>query len=812
MVGTLNSRDKLAFFGRQQELSELQYLLDRGTSLITVIAPGGYGKSRLVEELLSTLPVKEGIERYIVQLASVGDYRRIPWATADAMGLRLSDDENAEQQLVNFLEGKQAVIYFDNFEHVLQGAQMLPHLLEVEGVQILVTSREPLQVAQEYLYQLKPLPVGGHDGISKPDQYSPAVKLFANRAAMADAEFVVSSENVNQVIDVCQALSGVPLAIELTAAWADKFDLSRLQDEIKHLLDIKARAEELPERHRSVRASCDWSYGLLDEYQQLAIRCFSVFRGAFSVDAARAVFPIADLEETLAVLHNKSWLALSRIAPGMRYVIHNEAIREYAYQVLLNSADYDIAVKAHCIYFGRLLERECDKLHTEGQLTALANLNAVVDDVFFAVETAVNLMDAELLRPFAENLHSYLLLKGAAKPCAHYYETICALAAEQGLIEIQAVSEYALGSAQRNLGNYEGAKKHSECAKLAAAKAGLPRIAALADLTIADSCRIEGDHAAARLRYFIGLEQMRALEDKYGIAIALFGLGRTAETESDFATARDLILESLYIQRELGSKYGMAHCLNSLGNMAYREGNYEEARQMNQESLKLRRQLGDKRGIAQSLCNLGNVEFSECDYPSAWALYAESLEIRNDIGEKYGIAASLNNMGNVQYCEGNYTEAIRLLHEALALKREIRDNLGCSFSLNNIGNTCIMLKDYATAARSFKEAAVIADEVGSVECILAPIALSSSLLAELGRYGSSAVLAAGVRKQYEQSGIALDPMDGGMLQAGEREAQGALSPDELARQQATGEAMDLPALLAYALESLSALESELPEG
>ncbi len=92
MVGTLNSRDKLAFFGRQQELSELQYLLDRGTSLITVIAPGGYGKSRLVEELLSTLPVKEGIERYIVQLASVGDYRRIPWATADAMGLRLSDD------------------------------------------------------------------------------------------------------------------------------------------------------------------------------------------------------------------------------------------------------------------------------------------------------------------------------------------------------------------------------------------------------------------------------------------------------------------------------------------------------------------------------------------------------------------------------------------------------------------------------------------------------------------------------------------------------------------------------------------------
>ncbi len=811
MVGTLEARDKLAFIGRQQELSELQYLLDRGTRLVTVVAPGGYGKSRLVEELLTTLPSREGMERYVVQLAAVGDHRRIPWATADAIGLRLSDEENTEQQLVNFLEGKHAVIYFDNFEHVLQGAPLLPHLLEVEGVQILVTSREPLQVEPEYLYQLKPLPVGGHDGISKPEQYSPAVKLFANRAALADTEFVVSSENVNQVIDVCQALSGVPLAIELTAAWADKFDLARLQDEIKHLLDIKARNEELPERHRSVRASCDWSYSLLDEYQQLAIRCFSVFRGAFSVEAARAVFPIADLNETLAVLHNKSWLALSRSAPGMHYVIHNEAIREYAYQVLLNSADYDIAVKAHCIYFGKLLERECSKLNTGDQLTALANLNAVIEDVYFAVETAVNLMDAELLRPLAEHLHQYLLLEGAAKPCAHYYETICVLAAEQGLIEIQAVAEYALGSALRNLGNYEGAKKHSERAKLAAVKAGMPRIVALADLIYADACRIEGDHAAARLRYFAAMEKLRDLEDKYGVAVALFGLGRTAETESDFNTARDLILESLYIQRELGSKYGMAHCLNSLGNMAYREGNYDEARQMNQESLKLRRQLGDKRGIAQSLCNLGNVEFSECDYPSAWALYTESLDIRNDIGEKFGIAASLNNMGNVQYCEGNYTEAIRLLHEALALKREIGDNLGCSFSLNNIGNTCIMLKDYATAARALQEAAIIARDVGSVECILAPVALSSSLHAELGKYAPSAVLAAGVRRQYEETGIALDPMDGGMLQAAEREAQHALPPEQLARLQATGTAMDLPTLLAFALDNLSELEDELPD-
>ncbi len=812
MVETLGARDKLVFIGRQQELSELHFLLDRGTSLITVVAPGGYGKSRLVEELLSTMPEKEGVERYIVQLASVGDYRRIPLATAGAIGLRLTDDENPEQQLVNYLEGKQAVIYFDNFEHVIQGAMMIPHLLEVEGVQILVTSREPLQVEQEHVYQLKPLPVGGHDGISKPDQYSPAVKLFASRAALANAMFVVTSDNVNQVVDVCEALSGVPLAIELTAAWADKFDLERLQDEIKNLLDIKARDEALPERHRSVRASCDWSYGLLDEYQQMAVRCLSVFRTGFSQSAASAVLPSIDLEDTLAVLHNKNWLALRITPSGPRYTMHNEAIREYAYQALLNSADYDLAIKAHCAYFVRRLEKESQKLHTEAQLAALKAISRIIEDVLFAAETAVHSLDASLLRPLARHLHEYLLLVGAAKSCARYYEMICTLATEQGFADIQAEAEFALGSALRNLGDYEGAKKHCELAKLAAQKAGNQRTEAFADIIFADSCRIEGEHAEARLHYFAGLEKLRALGDKYGVAVALFGLGRTAEVECDFASARDLVLESLYIDRELGDKYGMAHCLNSLGNMAYREGNYEEARQMNQESLKLRRQIGDRRGIAQSLSNLGNVEFSECDYPAAWGLYSESLEIQQDIGEKFGIASSLNNLGCIQYCVGNYGEAKRLHEEALAIKREIRDILGSSMLLNNLGNTYFMLGEFASSAKAFQEAIILARDVGSIECMVIPAAVSCGLLARMGKYSQAAAQAAGARALMKQNGLALDPMDDGVVQEAEHEAQGALSPDELARQNAAGEAMDLPALLAYALDNLAALEAELPGG
>lgn len=803
MMGSSAATSPPLFVGRHTELAELSQLLAQELRLITLVAPGGYGKSRLAARLLEILRNERQRECFEVLLAAVGDHHRIPWAAAEAVGLRLRDDSDPFPQLVDFLRDRSALIHFDNFEHLLDGAPFIGELLsELPDLRILVTSREPLGLPQEHRVQLAALPVANGNGSLSVPEHPAAVRLFANRAALVDQDFVLTSENEQQVAAVCRELAGVPLAIELAAAWSDSFDLTELQRELKHQLDIRARDADVPERHRSLRASCDWSYSLLNEHQQLAVRCLSVFQGGFTLDAAAAVLPSIDLAETTEALVDKSWLNRSGQPDALRFMPHNEAIREYSYQLLLDSGDFDIVSVAHSRYYSELLTRLSARFVSPEQAASLQQLDADRENIYLALETAVRRGDTERQLPLAKQLQEYLLLVGAAGPCAEQYERLREHAIDSGMNQIQMLCDLALGQALARLGRYESARLHCIQAAETADQLGENRSAAIAQITLGDIERLEGDHSAARFQLNRGLAAMRAAADQHGTALALFGLGRVAEVESDFPSARALIAEALDIYRSLEDQHGTALCLNSLGNMAYREGDYPVAREHHTASLELRRQLGDRWGIAQSLNNLGNVEFAECDYSAAWGLYSESLGIRREIGERFGIAASLNNLGNVQYCEGNYEEAQRLHAEGLAIKREIGDLLGCSFSLNNLGNVAVRRGDLGRAGECLREAMTIAREVGSRECQIAPLAISCSLLATREQYRVAAILAAGVRRQLSDSGLALDPMDGGMLEEGAHAATGQLSRKSQEDVRSAGEGLSLDELLELALDEL----------
>lgn len=778
-------------------------LLDQGQRLITIVAPGGYGKSRLATRLIELMEHEQQRECYEVYLARLGDHRRIPWSAAEAVGLQLRDDRDPLPQLVDFLRGKSALIHFDNFEHLLEAAPLISSLiLELPGLQVLATSREPLRLPEEHLLQLGSLPVANGNGAALKGHQPAAVRLFADRAALADRGFALTDQNEQQVAAVCRGLAGVPLAIELAAAWTDSFALEELQRELQHQLDIKARDADVPERHRSLRASCDWSYSLLTVHQQLALRCLSVFRGGFTLDAAAAILPSIDLPETVAALAEKSWLKEESHVAGQRYYLHNEAIREYAYQQLLNSADFDVAVVAHCRFYSQLTEQLSGRLVSSEQAAALRSLDAERENIYLALETTVQRGDIELQLPMVRQLQEYLLLIGAAGPCAQQYERVRESTADNGTTEIRMLCDLALGRSLTRLGSYEGARQHCIQAARIAGSLQQPHSVAVAEFTLGDIERLAGDHTAARLHLHRGLAAMRALRDDRGTAQALFGLGRVAEVESDFTAARPLVDEALNVYRSLGDDHGAALCLNSLGNMAYREGDYAAAREHHAASLELRRLLGDRWGIGQSLNNLGNVEFAECDYSAAWALYSESLDIRRYIGERFGIAASLNNLGNVQYCEGNYDEAQRLHEEGLAIKREIGDYIGCSYSFNNLGNIAIKRGDHTRAADCLRDALTIAREVGSRECTIAPLAISCNLLAVQEQYRIAAQLAAGTRTQLASSGLALDPMDGGMLEEGAHLAGKHLDREDQDQARAAGESMGLEDLVDLALQEL----------
>lgn len=793
----------LSFVGRESELEELFDLIQSGERLITVVAPGGYGKSRLVERLIEEEGDQFTNGATEVLLASVSDPTRIADATADALDVQLTAAQPPAQQLFDYLRNKHILLHFDNFEHLIDGASFLTALLDntVHTI-VLVTSREVLGVFGECVYQLGSLPTESTNGLWSSPHYSASSRLFADRAALVDPQFVLDDQTAPAVAEICNDLEGVPLAIELAAAWADEYSLDDLHNELHWQIDLAAKSADVPKRHRSVRASCDWSYQLLNEEQQLLLRSVSIFAGGFFVDTARQLLPMVDLTAELEALVRKSWLRSSQVLGEPRYQMANSAIREYAFQRLLNSDDYELTVATHCRIFGQFIELQAGELKSAHQVRAARLIALELENLLEASRTAVARDDIELLKPLVANLHEYLLRVGGARECLARYGDFLAKARDLGSHELRVNALLALANASVETGEYERARALVTEAAGQLTESGTSQLRAQCAAVLARVEKYEGNHSEARYQFNVALSLLRDLKDSWGIAAMLHGLGQVEMVESNYETSRTLIGESVNLRREIGDAHGVAACLNDLGNMEYRQGHSDEARKLHSESLEIRRSLGDKRGIAQSLNNLGNVEFAECDYVSAWTLYSESMAIRQEIGERFGIAASLNNLGNVQYCEGNYEEAKKLHEEGLAIKREIGDRIGASYSLNNLANINIKLNDQVQARTQLIEALLIAKELNSAECMLAALANTCPLLAATGSARVARLLYFAVQHLLEQEQIALDPMDGGMLEDGGRSALEQLDRSEDAELEAEAREFSMRDAVSLALKEL----------
>ena len=800
------ARETRTFIGRERELHQLDALLTAGQRLISLVAPGGYGKTRLAGVWLENLQVHNGVACYEVRLAPLGEYQRIPQATAAALGLEPHEHDDPWQQVIDFCNTHTAmVLLLDNFEHLTEGRILVQDLLDhTTHLTVLVTSREPLGLQMEHVQLLHALPVSAAEHVALEPGLAPAVELFADRTSLAVPFFAVTAENLEQITELCRILDGVPLAIELAAAWADKFSLAELQRELHHHIDLQARNTDIPERHRSVRASCNWSYSLLDGSQQMTVRCLAAFHGGFTLEAARAVLPSIDLQEVVGCLASKSWLTGSAAAEQARFHFCNEAIREYAFQQLLASDDFDVVVEAHCRYFADLLARQARRLDSADQAAALALLDAERDNLNLAIETAFYRNLPELQLTLARDMQEYLLKISAAQPCVQHYERILEQASGEEHRVLARLANLALARAWAMLGDYDRARGYC-MAVLESTADRTARITTQVENTLGELDRLTGDHTEARYHFNLARESAQTAGDKPGMTRALFGLAKVSETESRFNEANRLLDECLVQFRKIQDTQGISMVLNSQGNVAYRQGRYDAAQEIHMAALELRRDVGDRRGIAQTLSNIGNVEFGRQNFSAAWTLYSQSLELRREIGDRFGMAASLNNLGNVEYCQHNYEDAARLHLEGLEIKQRIGDYLGCSYSLNNLGNVAYRQQDWTSAQQRISEAIKIAAKVGSVECTLAPLALSCALLAQHGYYRPAAILAAGVKEQLSRASIALDPMDGGVFAEAESLVAQELGSDDLSNLSTEGSEMPLTGLVELGLNSLAKL-------
>ncbi len=299
------------FVGREKELAEIAALLaDPNCRLLTLVGPGGIGKTRLA------LQAAEGqLPRFVdgitfVPLAPIGSPDLLPSAIAGALEVFFFGSEEPRIQIVRYLQEKQILLVMDNFEHLLDGVGLVSEVLQTTaGVKILATSRERLNLQEEWVFALDGLSYPTESTTDSPETYG-AVRLFVQRASQVKTHFSFA-DNTQAVLSICQQVEGMPLGLELAASWLRAMSCQQIVDQMTHDLDfLTTPLRNIPERHRNLRTVFTQSWNLLSSDEQAILMKLSVFRGGFDLDAAKKV---AGHLRALAGLADKSLIRIDAV-------------------------------------------------------------------------------------------------------------------------------------------------------------------------------------------------------------------------------------------------------------------------------------------------------------------------------------------------------------------------------------------------------------------------------------------------------------------------------------------------------------------
>ncbi|MGH2791336.1 MAG: NB-ARC domain-containing protein, partial [Actinomycetota bacterium] len=393
------------FVGREKEIAEIKNLLS-ALRLVTLVGPGGSGKTRLAIEVGRLLlpEFEDGV--HLVTLASLSDPSLVVSRIAQSVGLQESAGGAPFEGLSNFLSDKQMLLMLDNFEGVIDAASLVSELLaECPDIKVLATTRASLRISSEHEFQVPPLELPELDYLPDIDELSrhSAVQLFVERAQAAKADFALTDSNARIIAEICHRLDGLPLAIELAAVRVKLLPPAVLLDRLSSRLDLlTGGARDLPARQQTLRNAIDWDYTLLDLEEQKLFRRLSVCRGGFSIEAAAAVVEAAgdlniDLFDGLDSLAGKSLL---RQVPSLqdepRFGML-QTIREYALDVLDASEEGEATRSAHARFYLAEAERAADEFRGPDQVRWLEMLELDHDNLQDALEWAQLTDDWSLL-------------------------------------------------------------------------------------------------------------------------------------------------------------------------------------------------------------------------------------------------------------------------------------------------------------------------------------------------------------------------------------------------------------------------------
>jgi predicted ATPase/class 3 adenylate cyclase len=632
-----------SFVGRTEELEQVATMLERqDVRFVTLVGPGGTGKSRLAlevsDQLLAQFP--DGV--FLVNLAPVDDASLVAATVAQTLGVRERGDEPILRDLARHLERKQMLLLLDNFEHVLGAASIVTELLaSAARLKILVTSRSALRLGGEHEYQVPPLSVPERTVDVTEAMASEAVSLFVQRAKAVRPSFELTPDIVPTVVEICSRLDGLPLALELAAARTKLLTPAALLARLdRHLQLLTGGGADRPARQQTLRATIEWSYALLGADEQRLFRRFSTFMGGCTLDAAEAVLgggdEPADILEGVGSLLDNSLLAHaagSTVEDRLRML---RTVRDFAFEELIAAGEADDVRMRHARYFCELAEA------AEGQLSGEHE-------------------DDWLLRLDAEYANMRSALAWLLDPESLAYQ-------DRALVALRLAGSLGRFWYRRSR-LIEGSEWLEAAIACDTSEFPVERAKAVYMLGVLLEERSQQERAIALFGEALTL--YRELGDDQRLSATLNSLGVATSAVGDLEAGRAYLVESLALKEAVGDSGGVATTLGNLAVLEMEEGDLDRSEELFHRSIEMSRQIDDRWGVTISSSNLAVVVLEKGDHVRARDLAGEALGSFFELEDLDGVAECLETFAAIAVVGGRSEVAGGLAGAAMGLREEL---------------------------------------------------------------------------------------------------------------------------------------------